>query len=106
MNVCHQEIDLARPKSNYNKSPGYTQVEIDGMTNFIKAGFKDSFREFYPDEVKYSWWSFRGGAREKNIGWRLDYMLVSESLMPKVKDSFILNDFLGSDHCPVGIELS
>lgn len=106
MNVCHQEIDLARPKSNYNKSPGYTQVEIDGMNNFIKAGFKDSFREFYPAEVKYSWWSFRGGAREKNIGWRLDYMLVSESLMPKVKDSFILNDFLGSDHCPVGIELS
>lgn len=105
MNVCHQEIDIARPKPNYNKSPGYTQVEIDGMTNFIKAGLKDSFRELYPDEVKYSWWSFRGGAREKNIGWRLDYMLVSESLMPKVKDSFILNDFLGSDHCPVGIEL-
>ncbi len=106
MNVCHQAIDIARPKANYNKSPGYTQTEIDGMTNFINSGLKDSFREFYPDEVKYSWWSYRGGAREKNIGWRLDYMLVSEALMPKVKDSFILNDYHGSDHCPVGIELN
>ncbi len=106
MNVCHQAIDIARPKANYNKSPGYTQTEIDGMTNFINAGLKDSFREFYPDEVKYSWWSYRGGAREKNIGWRLDYMLISEELMPQVKDSFILNKYHGSDHCPVGIELS
>jgi len=105
MNVCHQEIDIARPKSNYNRSPGYTQVEIDGMTNFIEAGFVDSFRHFYPSEVKYSWWSFRAGAREKNIGWRLDYMLVSKEFMSKVKDSFILNDYFGSDHCPVGIEL-
>lgn len=105
MNVCHKEIDIARPKPNYNKSAGYTQVEIDGMDNFVGAGFKDSFREFYPDEVKYSWWSYRGGAREKNIGWRLDYFLVSESLMSSVKDSFILNEITGSDHCPVGIDL-
>lgn len=105
MNVCHKEIDIARPKPNYNKSAGYTQVEIDGMDNFVAAGFKDSFREFYPDEVKYSWWSYRGGAREKNIGWRLDYFLVSESLMSSVKDSFILNEITGSDHCPVGIDL-
>lgn len=106
MNVCHQAIDIARPDANYNKSPGYTQTEIDGMTNFINAGLKDSFREFYPDEVKYSWWSFRAGARQRNIGWRLDYMLVSEALMPQVKDAFILNDYMGSDHCPVGIELT
>jgi len=106
MNVCHQAIDIARPDANYNKSPGYTQTEIDGMSNFINSGLKDSFRELYPDEVKYSWWSFRAGARERNIGWRLDYMLVSEALMPKVKDSFILNEFHGSDHCPVGVELS
>ena len=105
MNVCHQAIDIARPDANYNKSPGYTQTEIDGMSNFINSGLKDSFRELYPDEVKYSWWSFRAGARERNIGWRLDYMLVSEALMPKVKDSFILNEFHGSDHCPVGVEL-
>ncbi len=103
MNVCHQAIDIARPAANYNKSPGYTQDEIDGMTNFINAGLVDSFRHLYPDEIKYSWWSYRGGAREKNVGWRLDYMLVSEALMPHVKDSFILNEYVGSDHCPVGV---
>jgi len=105
MNVCHQPIDIARPEANYNKSPGYSQTEIDGMSNFIKSGLIDSFREKYPDTVKYSWWSFRAGARQRNIGWRLDYMLVSEDLYPKVRDSFILNDYLGSDHCPVGIDL-
>ena len=105
MNVCHQEIDIARPKPNYNKSAGYTQIEIDGMSNYINAGFIDSFRTLYPDEVKYSWWSYRGGARSKNIGWRLDYFLVSDSYMNNVKDSFIMNEVLGSDHCPVGIEI-
>ncbi len=103
LNVCHQAIDLARPKSNYNKTAGYTQREIDGLSNYIHAGFVDSFRTLYPEEVKYSWWSYRGGAREKNVGWRLDYFLVSESLMPQVKDSIILNEVVGSDHCPVGI---
>ncbi len=103
MNVCHQAIDLARPKPNYNKSAGYTQKEIDGLSNYINAGFIDSFRTMYPDTVKYSWWSYRGGARAKNIGWRLDYFLVSEELMPEVKDSLILNEVLGSDHCPVGL---
>jgi len=92
MNVCHQEIDIARPKANYNKSPGYTQTEIDGMTNFINSGLVDSFRHFHPEEVKYSWWSYRGGARQKNIGWRLDYMLVSDELIPHVKDSYIYNE--------------
>jgi len=105
MNVCHHEIDLARPKPNYNKTAGYTQVEIDGMDNYTNSGLVDSFRSFYPEKVKYSWWSYRGGAREKNVGWRLDYFLVSESFMPKVKDSVIMNEVTGSDHCPVAIIL-
>lgn len=105
MNVCNKEIDIARPKPNYNKSAGYTQIEIDGMDNFVNAGLVDTFRQQHPDEVKYSWWSYRGGAREKNIGWRLDYFLVSESIMPRVSESFILNDIHGSDHCPVGISI-
>lgn len=105
-NVAHQEIDIARPKSNYNKTPGYTQQEIDGMTAFLDAGLMDSFREEHPDEVKYSWWSFRGGAREKNVGWRLDYALVSSGLHGQVESATILNDIYGSDHCPVGVHLA
>jgi exodeoxyribonuclease-3 len=105
MNVCHQAIDLARPKPNYNKSAGYTQIEIDGLSNYINAGFIDSFRTQHPEEIKYSWWSYRGGARQKNVGWRLDYFLVSEGLMARVKESFIMNEIEGSDHCPVGVVL-
>ena len=106
LNVCHQEIDIARPKANYNKTAGYTQVEIDGINRMIQSGLVDTFRHLHPDEVKYSWWSYRGGAREKNIGWRLDYFLVSQSLVPKVLDAYILNEIKGSDHCPVGITLN
>jgi len=106
LNVAHEPIDIARPKENYNKTSGYTQKEINGMTNLLASGLKDTFRELYPDTVKYSWWSVRLGARPKNIGWRIDYFLVSPSLLPKVKESFILNDVMGSDHCPVGIELA
>ncbi len=105
LNVAHTEIDLARPKSNYNKTAGYTQREIDGMTALQKSGFVDSFRYLNPNEVKYSWWSYRARAREKNIGWRLDYILVSEELKSKIKEAFILDNILGSDHCPVGIIL-
>ncbi len=105
LNVCHKEIDIARPKANYNKTAGYTQVEIDGMDNFINTGLVDSFRALHPDEVKYSWWSYRGGARQKNIGWRLDYFLVSESISSNIKQAFILNEVEGSDHCPVGLIL-
>lgn len=105
MNVAHRPIDIKNDKSNYNKTPGYTQDEIDGMDRYVNAGLIDSFRALHPDEVKYSWWSYRANARENNVGWRLDYFLVSEGLMPKVKDAFILNDVHGSDHCPVGIEL-
>lgn len=102
-NVAHKAIDLARPKQNYNKAAGYMQEEIDGMDAFHQAGLIDTFRALNPEEVKYSWWSYRAGARQKNIGWRIDYFLCSESFMPSVKESFILNDVLGSDHCPVGI---
>lgn len=103
LNVAHQPIDIARPKSNYNKTAGYTQVEIDGMSAHLENGLVDTFRAQHPDEVKYSWWSYRGGARQKNIGWRLDYVLVSESLYPQIKEAFILKEYEGSDHCPVGV---
>jgi exodeoxyribonuclease III len=102
-NVAHKDIDLARPKPNYNKSAGFMQEEIDGMDAYTSNGFVDSFRAINDDAVKYSWWSYRGGARDSNVGWRIDYFLVSESLMNRVEDAYILNDVYGSDHCPVGI---
>ncbi len=105
-NVAHKAIDLARPKQNYNKAAGYMQQEIDGMDRFTSGGFIDTFRHFFPDKTDaYSWWSYRAGARSKNIGWRIDYFLVSESLLPTVMQAFILNEVMGSDHCPVGIAL-
>ncbi|UOA07764.1 exodeoxyribonuclease III [Methylobacter sp. S3L5C] len=104
-NVAHQEIDIARPKPNYNKSAGYTQVEIDGFSGFVDAGLVDSYRHFHPDTIAYSWWSYRGGARARNVGWRIDYVLTSKVLVDKVKQAFILPDITGSDHCPVGIEI-
>jgi len=105
MNVAHQPIDLANPKSNYNKSAGYTQQEIDGLTAILKDGFTDTFRHFHPDTVKYSWWSARFNSRAKNVGWRLDYFIVSNVLLPQICEAFILNEVEGSDHCPVGISL-
>jgi len=104
LNVAHQAIDLKNPKPNYNKTPGYTQAEIDGMSRMIEAGFTDTFRALYPDTVKYSWWSYRGGARAKNVGWRLDYFMVSASFLDRVVDSQILNNVMGSDHCPVQLD--
>ena len=106
LNVAHRDIDLARPKPNYNKSAGYTQAEIDAIDNFVEAGFTDTFRFHYPEEVKYSWWSYRAGARERNVGWRIDYFLASKAMMPMVKDAHIHNDIFGSDHCPVSVDLS
>jgi exodeoxyribonuclease-3 len=103
LNVAHEPIDLARPNENYNKTAGYTQVEIDGFKNLLNMGFVDTFRKFNKDKVQYSYWSMRFRAREKNLGWRIDYFLVSERLMPRVKDAFILDQVMGSDHCPVGI---
>ncbi len=104
-NVAHKEIDLARPKPNYNKSAGFMQQEIDGMDAYTSNGFIDTFRFFHPDEVKYSWWSYRGGARAKNVGWRIDYFLVSDKIKNVVKEALIFNDIHGSDHCPVGLIL-
>jgi len=105
-NVAHKNIDLARPKPNYNKSAGYMQEEIDGMDNYTKSGLVDSFRFKNEDEVKYSWWSYRGGARDRNVGWRIDYLLISDDIQNRINEAFILNDIKGSDHCPVGVILS
>ena len=104
LNVAHKPIDLARPKANYNKTAGYMQEEIDGMDRLTGGGLADTFRSLHPDETeRYSWWSYRAGARSKNIGWRIDYFLISESSLPSVKDAFIHEGITGSDHCPVGI---
>ena len=103
LNVAHQPIDIARPKENYNKTSGYTQQEIDGMSALLTSGWVDTFRHVHPDVVKYSWWSQRFGARAKNVGWRIDYVLVTKGFEKKVKEAFILNEVMGSDHCPVGI---
>ncbi|MBR07052.1 MAG: exodeoxyribonuclease III [Rickettsiales bacterium] len=105
LNVAHTEIDIARPKPNYNKTSGYTQTEIDGLDNILEAGFIDTFRVFYPEEVKYSWWNYKFKARERNVGWRIDYFLTSEELESQLKSAEIHNDRFGSDHCPVSIEL-
>lgn len=102
-NVAHQAMDLANPKSNYNKTAGYTQIEIDGFTNLLEAGFIDTFRFLYPEEIKYSYWSWRLNARKKNVGWRIDYFLVNESLKDKIIDATIDNEIEGSDHCPVSL---
>ena len=106
MNVCHQRIDIARPDSNYNKSPGYTQAEIDGFNHILDVGFVDSFRALHPEDQKFSWWSYRGGARARNVGWRLDYFLVSERMMPHVSVADIHKEILGSDHCPISLTLN
>lgn len=105
LNVAHKAIDLARPKQNYNKSAGHMQEEIDGFDGLINAGFIDSYRQMNPETEKYSWWSYRGGARERNVGWRIDYFITSKSLIPEYKETEILNDVMGSDHCPVLLEL-
>ena len=103
-NVAHNEIDLARPKANIGK-PGFTYEERESMTKFLNAGFKDTFRELHPKEIKYSWWSYRGGARNRNVGWRIDYFCVSDKLMENIKKAYILNEVMGSDHCPVGVSI-
>ena len=106
LNVAHRDIDLARPKPNYNKSAGYTQAEIDGLDRYIEAGLIDTFRYLYPEKIKYSWWSYRAGARAKNVGWRIDYFLASHSLSDNFQSADILNDVMGSDHCPVVLDIS
>lgn len=105
-NVAQKDIDLARPKANYNKSAGYMQEEIDGIDRYTNNGIIDTFRYLYPNKTEeYSWWSYRGGARERNVGWRIDYFLTSEAFAKNLKEASIYQKILGSDHCPVGIEL-
>lgn len=105
LNVAHQEIDLANPKSN-QKNAGFTPEERAGFDHILKAGFVDSFRHLCQEGGHYSWWTYRSGARERNIGWRIDYFCLSQSLTPALKKAAILPQVLGSDHCPVTVELS
>lgn len=105
LNVAHEEIDLKNPKTN-KKNAGFTQEERDKFTELLDAGFVDSFRYFYPDKAgAYSWWSYRFKAREKDAGWRIDYFVVSERLAEKMEDALIYKTVMGSDHCPVGLEI-
>ena len=103
-NAAHTEIDLARPKDNEHNA-GYTIEERQGITNLINAGLVDTFRSLHPDEQKYTWWTWRAQARARNIGWRIDYFFISDSLKSNLKSAEILSEFAGSDHCPISINL-
>lgn len=102
MNVAHQEIDLKNPKTN-TRNAGFTDEERAKMTQLLSNGFVDTFRFLHPDEVRYSWWSYRFKAREKNVGWRIDYFIVSERLASRLQSASIHTDIMGSDHCPVEV---
>ena len=105
LNVAHEEIDLKNPKSNRGNA-GFTDEERSKMTELLSAGFTDTFRMLYPDKTDaYSWWSYMGRAREKNVGWRIDYFIASERLNSRISDAFIMPEVMGSDHCPVGLIL-
>ena len=104
LNVAHQEIDLKNPKTN-RRNAGFTDEERNKMTELLNSGFTDTFRYTYPEKVECSWWSYMGHAREKNIGWRIDYFIVSDSIRKKIKDAKIYTEIMGSDHCPVGLEI-
>ena len=106
LNVAHKEIDLKNPKTNRGNA-GFTDEEREKMTNLLDVGFVDTYRFLYPDkEDAYSWWSYMGRAREKNIGWRIDYFIVSDDIKDKITEAMIYPDVLGSDHCPVGLEIN
>ncbi len=103
LNVAHNEIDLKNPKTNVG-NPGFSDQERGKMTELLSSGFKDTFRMLYPDKTDaYTWWSYRAAARPRNIGWRIDYFIVSDRFMERVKDSVIFAEVMGSDHCPVGL---
>ena len=104
LNVAHQEIDLKNPGTN-RRNAGFTDEERGKLSALLGAGFADSFRRLYPDTIAYSWWSFRAAARARNVGWRIDYFIVSERLMPQVTGAAVHPDILGSDHCPVSIDV-
>ena len=106
MNVAHEEIDLKNAKANVG-NPGFSDEERAKFTELLSAGFTDSFRYLYPDRRDaYSWWSYRAAARERNVGWRIDYFVVSDRLRDNIKDAYILPEITGSDHCPVGLDMS
>lgn len=104
VNTAHNEIDLARPKDN-KKNTGFLRVERDWMDTLEPSGFIDAFRKLHPEKVQYSYWDMKTRARDRNVGWRIDYFFINESIANKVKDAFILGGVMGSDHCPVGITL-
>lgn len=111
LNAAHQSMDLARPDANKTTetkpgTAGFTDKEREGITNYIKAGFIDTFRELHPEKVQYSWWSYRAAARERNVGWRIDYFLTSKMLNKQISKAIIFDKVTGSDHCPVGIDIS
>lgn len=103
-NTAHNEIDLKNPKANSERS-GFLRIERDWIDKFIAHGYIDTFRYFYPDEIKYSWWSYRFNARKNNAGWRIDYFFVNKNFIKQIKSAEIYNDVMGSDHCPVSIEI-
>ncbi len=103
-NTAHKEIDLARPKEN-EKNSGFLPVERGWLDTFIDHGYIDTFRQFHKEAEQYSWWDYKTRARERNVGWRIDYFFINKELKPHLKDAYILPDVMGSDHCPVGIEL-
>ena len=104
LNVAHEEIDLKNPKTNKGNA-GFTNEEREKMTELLNAGFIDSYRYLYPEKIEYSWWSYMGHAREKNVGWRIDYFIVSKSIENQIKEAKIYPEIMGSDHCPVGLEI-
>ena len=104
LNVAHQEIDLKNPKTN-RMNPGFTDEERGKFTNWLENGFTDTFRHLYPEQVTYSWWSYRFKAREKNTGWRIDYFVTSKRLDERISDAKIHTGIMGSDHCPVELDL-
>ena len=104
LNVAHEERDLKNPKTNKGNA-GFTNEEREKMTELLNAGFIDSYRYLYPEKIEYSWWSYMGHAREKNVGWRIDYFIVSNDFRENIKDATIYTEILGSDHCPVGLEI-
>ncbi|MDD4352306.1 MAG: exodeoxyribonuclease III [Candidatus Gracilibacteria bacterium] len=105
VNTAHKPIDLARPKENEDIS-GFLPIERKWLDELVAQGYVDTFRHFYPEEVKYSWWSMRAGARARNVGWRIDYFFMTDDYLEHLKEAFILPDVMGSDHCPVGLTIS
>lgn len=104
LNVAHQEIDLKNPNSNH-RNPGFTDEERNKFSELLESGFLDSFRALYPERIKYTWWSYMFQSRAKNVGWRIDYFVLSNRLLKDLKDSYIHDDIEGSDHCPISIDI-